>query len=57
MDLLSRQVHLPEDETLAQTAFYLLEQLTRMVPLWEMECNKELDAASVAFSAMSSDPE
>ena len=57
MELLSCQVHLPEDNTLAQTALSLLEKVTRMVPLWEMECNKELDAAKVAFSAMSSDPE
>ena len=57
MDLLSRQVHLPEDESLAQKALTLLDQVIRMVPLWEMECNKELDAARLAFSAMSSDQE
>lgn len=54
-DLLSHQVHLPEDATLVQKALSLLEQVTELVPLWEMACNKELDAARVAFSAMSSE--
>lgn len=32
----------------------LVEHLTRVVPLWEMECNKDIDAAFVSHGAMSS---
>lgn len=57
MDLLSRQVHLPEDGSLAAKARALLEQVTELVPLWEMACNKEPDAARVAHAAMSGEPD
>jgi hypothetical protein len=57
MDLLSRQVHLPEDEGMAQKARSLLEQMTQMVHLWQMECNKDPDAARVAHAAMSGEPD
>lgn len=53
MDLLCKQAHIPADEALAQQAFSLVDTLAQMVPLWEMNCNKELDAARVAHAAMS----
>ena len=31
----------------------LLEELVRRVPVWEMECNKDLEAALVSYFAMS----
>ena len=52
-NILSKQVHLPEDGALAERVGHLMDVLVERVPLWEMECNKELEAASVAFTAMS----
>ena len=54
-DILRDQVHTPVDESLMGTTEFLLELLAEQVPLWEMQCNKELDAAKVAYSAMSVD--
>ena len=56
MDILRKQVHLPENEDLAQKTFSLVDILADTVPLWEMHCNKEPDAAKVAYDAMSCDP-
>ncbi len=53
IDLLRQQVHIPVDESMAQRTLVLLDSLARMVPLWEMSCNKELEAASLAHSTMS----
>ena len=53
MDLLCQQVHIPADEALAQKAYALVEQLARSVPLWTMLCNREVNAAQVAYDAMS----
>lgn len=41
--------------TEAQTASYdaLLEQLLQQIPLWHLYCNKNPDAATIAFEAMS----
>lgn len=52
IDLLHHQVHMPDDETLAQKTVSLVDRLVKMVPLWDMHCNKELDAAKVAYCAM-----
>lgn len=52
MDFLGRQVHIPADEVLAQKALSLLATLTEKVSLWEMYCNKNPDAAKVAYDAM-----
>lgn len=51
LDLL-HQVHLPEDARLSQKVLNLLEQLSRVVPFWEMHCNKDPEAAEVAHGAM-----
>lgn len=53
-DLLRRQIHIPDDEVYAEKSLTLLDTLMQSVSLWEMECNKELDAANVAYQAMSS---
>ena len=55
MDLLRRQVHTPADAGLAEKTLSLLDTLAAMVPIWEMYCNKEPDAAKIAYSAMSCD--
>ena len=52
-EVLYRQVHMPEEASLARNIFPLMEALMEKVPLWEMDCNKELEAAKVAFGAMS----
>jgi len=57
IDLLYRQVHMPVDTALAQKTISLVDRLAQMVPLWVMQCNKELDAAITAYSAMSGDCE
>ena len=55
MDLLRRQVHMPEDPIRAQKTLSLLDTLSQAVPLWEMYCNKNLEAARVSYHAMSGD--
>ena len=51
-DLLLHQVHMPDDPVLAQRVIFLADELLKNVALWEMYCNKELDAARVAHAAM-----
>lgn len=50
--MLLRQAHMPMEEALAQKAASLVEMLVEKVPLWEMHCNKEPDAAKVSSGAM-----
>ena len=52
LDLL-QQVHLPDDGILREKAMELLKQLSRIVPFWEMYCNKDPEAAKIAHGAMS----
>lgn len=54
---LYEQVHTPEDAALAGQAFMLVDRLAELVPLWEMDCNKELEAAKAAYCAMHCDLE
>ena len=53
IDTLRRQVHAPIEERLLQQTDALVDQLAARVPLWEMACNKELEAALVSHAAMS----
>ena len=55
IDVLYQQVHIPADVSSMSTVFSLVDKLTRMVPLWDMQCNKTLDAAKVAYRAMCSE--
>ena len=55
IDFLREQVHIPSDDILAKKANSLLDLLVYQVPLWEMQCNKDPEAAKVAYSAMSFD--
>ena len=51
-DLLLKQVHMPEDPALAEKTVELLNTLMETVPLWDMCCNKETEAAQTAYLAM-----
>lgn len=55
IDVLYQQVHIPADVSSMDTVYSLVEKLTQMVPLWDMQCNKTLDAAKVAYSVMCSE--
>lgn len=55
INFLRRQAHVSADASLAQKAFSLVDILAESVPLWTMQCNKEPDAAEVAYSAMGYD--
>ena len=50
---LLHQCMIPEEEMLAQKARFLVEKLVEIVPLWNLECNKEPSAAVVSHDAMS----
>jgi hypothetical protein len=53
-DFLIHQTHIPTDAVLAQKAEVLVRLLAHRIPLWEMYCNKELQAAELAYATMSS---
>lgn len=53
--LLRHQAHAPTDISLIQRTQALVDALAEKVPLWEMYCNKEPDAATVSHTAMSRD--
>ena len=50
---LRRQMHTPTDEVLLESALSLVDKLAKTVPLWEMDCNTEPEAARVSYLAMS----
>ena len=52
-DMLHHQSFHPEDINAQSTVQLLLQKLMQQIPLWEMECTKDLQAAEVAFRAMS----
>lgn len=51
VELLQKQAHIPENSS-PDAVFSLIEALLEKVPLWEMSCNRETDAARVSYSAM-----
>ena len=51
MEMLLHQSYLPETDW--ENGVTLLKQLAEIVPLWEMECTKDLEAAYVALRGMS----
>ena len=46
-EMLRQQCHVPEG--MAEPVYRLLDHLMERVPLWEMECTKEIEAAQVAY--------
>ena len=55
MATLRHQAHTPTDAFLLKKSLALVETVSKMVPLWELHCNKEPDAAMVAYQAMRMD--
>lgn len=53
METLLHQAHCPEDITMHKKVASLVDVLAENIPLWEMYCNKETDAALVSYTAMS----
>ena len=47
-----RQTHIPADPGFAEKTLSLVEALLEQIPLWKLSCNKELEAATVSYSAM-----
>lgn len=55
--MLRHQAHTPTDVSLLKKTLSLVDDLADKVPLWEMYCNKEQEAAKVSYSAMRYDYE
>ena len=53
MAMLRKQAYCPVDEGKQDRFIALVEQLATTVPLWELECNKDPEAALVSCAAMS----
>lgn len=47
-----RQMHTPIDEALRNKAFFLADRLAEVVPLWQMRCNMQPQAAEISYRAM-----
>ena len=52
---LLHQSFIPEDHGIREKAVELVHELSRRVPLWQMECTKDLSAAYVSYEAMSAE--
>ena len=53
LPLLRHQAHMPEDASLHEKVFTLIDRMTALVPLWEMDCNnRKSGAAQVSSNAM-----
>ena len=57
VDFLCHQAHDPIDNQLTEHTRYLVEQIVSQIPLWEMHCNKNPEAAEVAYRVMSAPEE
>jgi hypothetical protein len=53
MEILRQQAHSPLDADLLAQSFDLIDIITRYVPLWQLRCNMEQEAARVSYEAMS----
>ena len=51
-NFLRHQTHIPQNAVLGEKALSLADALAERVPLWEMCCNKEPEAAKVSYLAM-----
>jgi hypothetical protein len=57
MEFLRQQAHSPLDADLLAHSFELIDTITKYVPLWQLQCNMEQEAALVSYSEMSRDNE
>ena len=55
LPMLQKQAYWPMDTPKELPFLKLVDQLAATVPLWKMACNKDPEAAEIAFSAMHSD--
>ena len=55
IEILRHQAYMPTDAALVRQTHDLVDALAESVPVWEMYCNKELEAAKVSYEAMSGD--
>jgi hypothetical protein len=53
IDVLLRQTFMPEDAADQEKAVALVNSLAQTVPLWDMECTKDVGAALISYQAMS----
>ena len=53
MEILRQQAHTPMDTDLLAQSFDLIDIITKYVPLWQLQCNMEQEAARVSYEAMS----
>lgn len=52
-DFIKQQVYCPLDPACEEKFHALTEHLTQAVPLWHLCCNKEIEAARIAYGAVS----
>ena len=51
-DAMHRQMHTPVDDALQNKAASLADRLAEAVPLWQMHCNMQPEAAETSYQAM-----
>ena len=49
---LCHQLHIPTEDALQKKSLLLADCLAQIVPLWELHCNMQPEAAKVSYSAM-----
>ena len=49
---LRRQLYTPTDEALVKKGLALVDRLAQLVPLWQLHCNMQPEAAEVSYRAM-----
>lgn len=50
--LLRQQIRIPADEALEEKSLFLTDRLAEIVPLWQLHCNMQPEAAKVSHCAM-----
>lgn len=53
MEILRQQAHTPADPDLLNRSYDLIDAIVNRVPLWQMQCNMNLEAARLSYDAMS----
>jgi hypothetical protein len=53
LPMLLHESYAPQDPSQKDTYYILVDTLAKTVPLWQMYCNRDPEAATVAHSAMS----
>ncbi len=53
MEILRQQAHTPADGDLLEQSYALIHAIVNRVPLWQLECNMDPEAAQISYKAMS----